>query len=82
MNTSMKIRNLGVVRNTDTNAAYPSLSDVQYVLDYHRTAYNHYLNRMSDFICANKAAFVEAEGFGCGGCKTKKKFANTNLFLG
>ena len=82
MGLSFKIRNLGTVRNTDTNANYPSLQDVQYLLDYHRTAYNHYLNRMSDFICDNKAAFVEAEGFGCGGCKTKKRYANTQLYLG
>ena len=77
---SYKTRNLGVVKNSDTNASYASNDEISWLLDYHRTSYNHYLNRMAEYLCSQKAAIPEST-FDCN-CKPKKKFANTNLFLG
>lgn len=77
---SLKIRNMGVVQNSDTNVNAASLDDIKYLQNYEETNYNHYLNRMVEFLCANKEAIPEST-FTCG-CKPKKKFANVNLFLG
>ena len=77
---TFKIRNMGVVQNSDVNVNSVSIDDVKYVQNYQETMYNHYLNRMADFMCANKDAFPESK-FDCG-CKPKGKYANTNLWLG
>ena len=76
---SLKIRNMGVVQNSDTNVNASSLDDIKYLQNYEETMYNHYLNRMADFLCANKAAIPEST-FDCG-CKPKRRFANVNLLL-
>lgn len=77
---SLKIRNMGVVQNSDTNVNAVSLDDIKYLQNYEETMYNHHLNRMAEFLCQNKEAIPEST-FVCG-CKPKKKFANVNLFLG
>lgn len=77
---SLKIRNMGVVQNSDMNVNAASLEDIKYLQNYEETSYNHYLNRMQEFLCENKEAIPESN-FVCGGCKPKKKFANVNLFL-
>lgn len=77
---SLKIRNMGVVQNSDMNVNRASLDDIKYLQNYEETMYNHYLNRMAEFLCDNKEAIPESS-FNCG-CKPKTKFANTNLWLG
>lgn len=77
---SLKIRNMGVVQNRDTNVNYVSLDDIKYLQNYEETMFNHYLNRMVEFLCENKAAFPESK-FDCD-CKPKGKYANVNLWLG
>lgn len=77
---SLKIRNLGVVQNSDVNANAASLDDIKYLQNYEETMYNHYLNRMAEFLCENKEAIPESK-YDCG-CKPKTKYANTNLWLG
>lgn len=77
---SYKVRNMGVVKNSDTNVNYSTLDDIKYVQSYQETMWNHYLNRMVEFLCANKAAIPEST-FTCG-CKPKRKYANTNIYLG
>ncbi len=77
--TSLKIRNLGVVKNKDTNADAADLKEIQYLLDNFRTSVNHWQNRTVDFLCENKEAIIENK-FDCG-CKPKIKFANTGLLL-
>lgn len=78
---SLKIRNMGVVQNSDTNVNSVSLEDIKYLQNYEETMFNHYLNRMVEFLCANKEAIPEST-FACGECKPKRKFANVNLYLG
>lgn len=83
LRSSMKIRNMGAVQNTDTNVLSMSLDDIKYMQNYVETMYNDALNKMSDFICENKAAFPEiGEGkIKCGKCGRNGKFANINLYL-
>ena len=80
LRTSLKIRNLGVVRNSDTNSQYANLDDVKYLIDEYRTGVNAWQNRTVDFICANKGAIPECK-IDCG-CGPKTKYANTGLWLG
>ena len=77
---SLKIRNMGVVKNSDTNVQAADIDDIKFLQNYEETNYCPYLNRMVEFLCANKEAIPESN-FTCG-CKPKKKFANVNLFLG
>lgn len=78
---SLKIRNMGVVQNSDANVNASNLEDIKYLQNYEETMYNHYLNRMVEFLCKNKEAIPEGN-FLCGGCESRKKFANINLYLG
>ena len=78
---SLKIRNMGVVQNSDgMNVQKASLDDIKYLQSYEETSFNHYLNRMVEFLCQNKAAIPESK-FNCG-CKPTQKYANVNLWLG
>ena len=77
---SFEIRNMGVVQNSDTNVNDAYLSDIKHLQFYVETLYDDKLNRMVEFLCANKEAIPEST-FTCG-CKPKTKFANTNLYLG
>ena len=76
-----KIRNMGVVKNTDTNVKDSSSPDVKYLQDYYGVLYNDALNRCEDYLCKNKGAFVEI-GPGYCSCRSKKRFAQTGLYLG
>ena len=76
---SLKIRNMGVIQNSDTNVNRADIDDIKYLQSTEETLYNHYLNRMADFLCANKEAIPESK-FDCG-CGPKKRFANVNLLL-
>lgn len=77
---SYKIRNAGVIQNSDTNINAATLSDIVYTKDTYDTYYNDALNRMTEFICNNKAAFPESD-FTCG-CGKHPKYARTGLWLG
>lgn len=80
MRTSFKVRNMGVVRNSDTNVQASDIDDIKYFQSYLETMYNHSLNRIAEFLCENKEAIPESK-FDCG-CKPTNKYANVNLFLG
>ncbi len=80
MRSTFKVRNMGVVQNTDTNVLSANIDDIKHLQNYIETMYNHSLNRMAEFLCQNKEAIPESK-FDCG-CKPTKKFANVNLFLG
>lgn len=77
---TMKLRNIALVKNADTNASPASLEEVTFMQEQYDTLFNDALNRMSEFICANKAAYPESD-FLCG-CGNSPKYANTNLWLG
>lgn len=83
---SLKIRNMGVVQNSDTNVNYVSLDDIKYLRDTYKGYWDSAVNRMYTFIRQNKDAFAELDGCDaeCGGNKIdiKAKFGNTGLWLG
>lgn len=78
---TLKIRNMGVVKNNDSNVQATDASDVKYMSEYYDAYYNDALNRMMDFLCENKAAFAELPDGFCT-CSRKPKYARTGLFLG
>lgn len=80
MRTSFKIRNIGVVQNSDTNANTVDMEDIKFYQNYLETMYNHCLNRVAEFLCENKEAIPEST-MDCD-CKPERKYANVNLFLG
>ena len=78
---TLKIRNMGVVKNNDTNVQATSAGDVKYMSEYYGTFFNDKVNRLMDFLCENKEAFEEVpEGF-CT-CSSKPRYARTGLWLG
>lgn len=77
---SYKVRNMGVMKNSDTNAMYSDIDDIKYVQNYLETEYCHTLNRMTEFLCKNKAAFPESK-IECD-CASTPKYANVNIWLG
>jgi hypothetical protein len=80
MRTSFKVRNMGVVQNSDANVNAANIDDIKYFQNYLETMYNHCLNRIAEFLCQNKEAIPESK-FDCG-CKPTNKYANVNLWLG
>lgn len=77
---TFRIRNMGLVQNSDTNVNSVSLAEVIRMQQEYETLYNDALNRMSEFICANKDAFPESE-FVCG-CGESPKYSRSGLWLG
>ena len=80
---SFKLRNMGVVSDTDTNVQAAQIQGVEYVQDYYRTQSIDKANRMIDFIIENKSAFPEINSPCVCGKKGARliKRANTNLHL-
>ena len=81
MRASLKVRNMGVVQNSDTNVMAANIDDIKHLQNYVETMYNHSLNRMAEFICANKDAYPESK-IKCGPCGGNNRYANINLWLG
>lgn len=77
---SLKIRNMGVVKNSDTNVNDATLDEIIYMKQTYDTYFNEAVNDMVEFICENKDAFPEAD-FICG-CGKHPKYASTGLWLG
>ena len=78
---TLKIRNMGLVKNSDTNVQTTSAAELSYMTEYYGVLYNDALNRISDFICENKTAFQEIPDGFCS-CESKPRFGQTNLWLG
>lgn len=78
---TLKIRNMGLAKNNDTNVQATSAGDVKYMSEYYSTFFNDKVNRLMDFLCGNREAFEEVpEGF-CT-CSSKPRYARTGLWLG
>ena len=77
---SLKIRNMGIIKNYDTNQQQAELADVLYLQQTNDTYANDAANRMTKFICSEKAAYPESD-FVCG-CDESPKYARTGLWLG
>lgn len=77
----LKVRNMGTVKNSDINVNSVNLDEYSYLATYLRTPLNDAYNRVVEFLCEERAAFVELpEGF-CT-CERKPLYANTGLYLG
>lgn len=80
---SLKIRNIGVVQNSDTNINSATLDDIKYLRDTFNGYWESSVNKMYDYLKKNKSAFPEF--IGCdnnGKINVKAKFGNTGLWLG
>lgn len=78
---TLKIRNMGVVKNNDTNVQSTNAGDVKYMSEYYETFFYDYVNQMMDFLCENKEAFIELPDGFCT-CSRKPRYARTGLYLG
>ena len=78
---TLKIRNMGVVKNNDTNVQATTAEDVKAMGEYYETFFYDYVNKMMTFLCQNKGAFVELPDGFCT-CERKPRYARTGLYLG
>lgn len=77
---SLKIRNMGVVQNSDTNVNSVGLDDIKYLRDTFNGYWDSSVNKMYEYLKKNKEAFPEF--IGCNKINIKAKFGNTGLWLG
>ena len=56
-----KIRNAGVMRNSDTNLQPADMSDIKYLEKQYNTYTSEYEQRLSKYLCENKELFPELE---------------------
>lgn len=80
---SFKLRNQGVVQQTDTNTYVPSMKDIQYVIQNYENKANFYSNRLSDYLRANRSKYPEyCSVDSCADMPSNKDAYNTGIFLG
>lgn len=77
---SLKIRNMGVVQNSDTNVHASQLADITYMKETYDAYFNDAANRMIKFICSHKDAYPESE-FVCD-CGNNPLYGRIGLWLG
>lgn len=56
---SFKFRNIGVVRNSDTNTSFIDLDSIRFLQHHYETYVAEYEDRLSKYICANRESFPE-----------------------
>lgn len=78
---TLKVRNMGLVKNSDTNVNATDGPDMSYMQEYYGVLYNDALNRIMDYLCENKGAIPEVPDGFCT-CSSKPRFAQTGLWLG
>lgn len=66
MNVSFKVRNLGIVNTSDTNATQAGLEQTKYFQNYYHSKSEFYSNRMKRYLKLNREKFPEYTE--CGGC--------------
>lgn len=81
ISNSLKIRNMGVIKNSDTNVNAVDTNDYIRLRQYYETFFVDVANKMMTFLCENKAAFMELPDGFCT-CERKPLYARTNLWLG
>lgn len=80
---SFKLRNQGVVQQTDANTYVPSMKDIQYVIQNYENKANFYSNRLSDYLRANRSKYTEyCSVDSCADMPSNKDAYNTGIFLG
>ena len=58
-NAAFKIRNMGVMKSSDTNLQNADMSDIKYLEKQYLTYVDEYSQRLSKYLCANKELFEE-----------------------
>lgn len=58
---SFKMRNIGVVRNSDVNTAAADLDSIKFLQHHYETYVAEYEDRLSKYLCANKENFHELQ---------------------
>ena len=58
-NAAFKIRNMGVMKSSDTNLQNADMSDIKYLEKQYLTYVAEYEQRLSKYLCANKEKFEE-----------------------
>ena len=58
---SYKIRNMGVMKSSDTNLQNADMSDIKYLEKQYNTYTSEYEQRLSKYLCDNKKLFPELE---------------------
>ena len=56
---SYKIRNMGVMKSSDTNIQNADMNDIKYLEKQYNTYVAEYEQRLSKYLCANKEKFEE-----------------------
>ena len=56
-----KIRNMGVMKSSDTNLQNADMSDIKYLEKQYNTYTSEYEQRLSKYLCDNKKLFPELE---------------------
>lgn len=81
---SLKIRNIGLSQDSDTNIQASTINNIEYMADMYETQACDKANRMICFLKENKKAFPELEVCGCSDCDKPhlNKQVNTRLWLG
>ena len=77
---TLKIRNMGVIQNSDINVNAVSLDDVVYLQAKYEVYYNDACNRLAEFVCQHSDAYPESN-FICG-CGKSPRYGRTGLWLG
>ena len=60
-NAAFKIRNMGVMKSSDTNLQNADMSDIKYLEKQYNTYTSEYEQRLSKYLCANQDKFEELE---------------------
>lgn len=81
---SLKLRNIGLSQDSDTNILAASLQGIDLAADFYETQAIDKCNRMIDFITENRDAFPEVDTVcTCGKqAPNLRKRANTRLWIG
>lgn len=81
---SLKLRNIGISQDYDSNIQSVQLANIAEVANYYETQAIDKANRMIDFLIENRVAFPELNiSCSCGRkAPCLKKKANTQLYLG
>ena len=58
---SYKIRNMGVMKSSDTNLQNADMNDIKYLEKQYLTYVAEYEQRLSEYLCANKEKFEELQ---------------------
>lgn len=81
---SLKIRNIGISQDSDTNIQAAQIDTIEHIRDYYLTQACDKANRMICFLLENEPAFPELKVCSCRkGCKSPNlnKQVNTNLCI-